>query len=106
MPTENPTISRESPTKNPVFFALNEEPGIAGLAVKSDQVKLANLLQVESDQFISHAPYPWRIASYRVERVAHLRGMLEIIKHLVAVEIQVPAMLEGIIRAEIGRVSQ
>lgn len=106
MPTKNPLLSRPVPTKKPVFFALNEEPGIAGLAVKSDQVKFANLLQVESDQFISTAPYPWRQDGYRVARAAHLRGMLELIKHLVAVGFPVPSMLEGIIRAEIGRVSQ
>jgi hypothetical protein len=106
MPTKNPTADRPIPTENPVFFALNNEPVLPVLAFKSDQKHIIDRLQSQSDRMISSAEDFGLAPEARAARAEQLSGMLELIGLLVDAEMQVPAILEGLVRAEIGRVRQ
>jgi hypothetical protein len=105
MPTENPTDSQSNPTKEPVVFLLNQEPALQGLILKSEQQRVANSLREKSNNLISQAPTTQADKLFRITRAAELRGMIELISLMVEAGMQVPAMLEGIVLAELRRVS-
>jgi hypothetical protein len=106
MPNNNPTGYRPSPTREPVFFSLKNDPYLSALILHLDRKHLVRLIQTETDSVISAATADGNGVQARALRNLQLVGMLELLKALVAVEFPVPSMLEVVVRGEMRRVSQ